>query len=55
MPVVVFMDEVSDSLVEFKSIFCGIEVDVFALDGSPESFNEGIICSSSLFQPVTLP
>jgi hypothetical protein len=48
MPVVVFIDEVSDSLVEFKSIFRRIEVNVFALNRSPESLNEGIVCGSAL-------
>ena len=46
--VVVLEDEVSNSLVEFKPIFRRIEVNVFALDRSPEALNEGIVCGSSL-------
>ncbi len=44
---VVLEDEVCDCLVEFKSIFRWIVVNVFALDHSPESFIEGIIRSST--------
>ena len=46
--VIVLVEEVSDSLVEFKPIFGRIEVNMFALDSSPESFNEGIVRCSTL-------
>jgi hypothetical protein len=46
--VIVLEVEGSDSLVEFKPIFRRIKENMFALDSSPESFNEGIVRCATL-------